>query len=295
MIPVPNAPSPSPQQSMRIFFCGHEQTPASHTCGPGVWPHYLLHYVLSGSGVFRNGGQVWHLHAGDAFLIIPGIVASYAADTQTPWEYCWVGFDGRDAKDILASCGLTEKNPVYRADRFPENPADKTAASCPQSLSRHASSVGVCLLSLNENFYRDTGNIYLHLSLLYRFFSLLAPQAGASPCSPSGYIRQATEYIRHNYAYDIKIQDIAHSLGIDRSYLYKLFSRELDTSPRQFLIDYRLNMAKHLLSSTTLHITEIANSCGFTDSASFCRHFRAQFSITPSQFRRERGNTPVKS
>ncbi len=289
MTPTSNPPASSPQQSLRIFFCGHEQTPASHTCGPGIWPHYLLHYVLSGNGVFRNAGQVWRLHAGDAFLIIPGIVASYGADPQTPWEYCWVGFDGRDAKDILTLCGLTEKNPVYRTEQSFGQPMDKAAVSCP-----HESPAGACLLTLNESFYRDTGNIYLHLSLLYRFFSLLAPQAGASPDSPSGYIRQATEYIRHNYAYDIKIQDIAHNLGIDRSYLYKLFSRELCTSPQQFLIDYRLHMAKHLLSSTTLHISEIANSCGFTDSASFCRHFRAQFSITPSQFRREPGNAPVK-
>lgn len=273
-----NQSQPYMQQSIRIFFCGHEQTLPRHACGPGVWPHYLLHYVLSGTGTFRSGSEIWKLSAGDAFLIIPGLVCSYASDEAAPWEYCWVGFDGRDAWDILSSCGLTPECPVYHKEGQEKNAL-----------------TGECLLSLNNAFYHDAGNTYLHLSLFYRFFSLLAPQAGAGRADASGYIRQAVEYIRHNYAYDIKILDVARYLGIDRTYMYKLFSRELGLSPQQYLLNYRLTMAKQLLSSTTLRISEIANSCGFADSASFCHHFRAQFAITPTQFRKEPGGTPVRS
>lgn len=64
-------------------------------------------------------------------------------------------------------------------------------------------------------------------------------------------------------------------------------------SPQQYLIRLRLSMAKRLLASTDLRITEISNSCGFADSASFCHHFQAHFSITPSQFRKEPGREPV--
>lgn len=271
-----NQLQPYTQQSVRIFFSGYEQTLPLHTCGPGVWPHYLLHYVLSGRGTFSSGSRVWHLSAGDAFLIIPGVVCSYASDEQLPWEYCWIGFDGRDCKDILLSCGLTPECPVFH-----EEDKEKNA------------SAGDCLLSLNEAFYRDASNTYLHLSLFYRFFSLLSPQAGAGGSDASDYLKQAVEYIQHNYAYDIKILDVARFLGIDRTYLYKLFSRELGISPQQYLISYRLTMAKSLLSSTALRISEIANSCGFSDSASFCHHFRAQFSITPTQFRQALGTEPV--
>ncbi|MFQ9639648.1 MAG: helix-turn-helix domain-containing protein [Eisenbergiella sp.] len=58
-------------------------------------------------------------------------------------------------------------------------------------------------------------------------------------------------------------------------------------------VKLRLSMAKRLLSSTDLRITEISNSCGFADSASFCHHFQARFSITPTQFRKEPGREPV--
>lgn len=261
------------QQSVRIFFSGYEQTRPLHACGPGVWPHYLLHYVLSGSGIFRSGQRAWRLSEGDAFLIIPGTVCSYTSAEDSPWEYCWIGFDGRDCASVLSSCGLTRERPVFLGNRKPE--------------------AGECLLALNDAFYHDAPNTWLHLSLFYRFFSLLSPQAGAGQNDASGYIRQAIEYIQHNYAYDIKIADMAHHLGIDRTYLYKLFSRELGMSPQQYLISYRLSMAKQLLSSTALRISEIANSCGFADNASFCHHFRAQFSITPSQFRKAPGTMPI--
>lgn len=271
-----NQQQPYTQQSIRIFFSGYEQTPPGHACGPGVWPHYLLHYVLSGTGTFRSGSKTWNLSAGDAFLIIPGTVCSYASDEENPWAYCWIGFDGRDCSDILGFCGLTQECPVFHRESKEKNAL-----------------IGECLLSLNNAFYHDAGNTYLHLSLFYRFFSMLSPQVGAGRNDASGYIKQAVEYIQHNYAYDIKILDVARHLGIDRTYMYKLFTRELGLSPQQYLLNYRLTMAKQLLSSTTLRISEIANSCGFADSASFCRHFRAQFAITPTQFRKERGDFPV--
>lgn len=289
-----NQQQPYTQQSIRIFFGGYEQTPPVHVCGPGVWPHYLLHYVLSGIGTFRSGTKVWQLSAGDAFLIIPGTVCSYSSDEQAPWEYCWIGFDGRDVKDILHSCGLTAECPVYRADTAAlAGAAARDGAASPAKTAEKNASIRDCLLSLNDAFYHDAGNTYLHLSLLYRFFSLLSPQAGTARSDASGYIKQAVEYIQHNYAYDIKILDVARYLGIDRTYMYKLFTRELGLSPQQYLLNYRLTMAKQLLSSTSLRISEVANSCGFADSASFCHHFRAQFAITPTQFRKERGDYPV--
>ena len=87
---------------------------------------------------------------------------------------------------------------------------------------------------------------------------------------------------------------MAQRAGVDRTRLYRLFKRQLDVSPQQYLIRYRLQVAKQLLSSTSLRVSEIANSCGFADNASFCRHFRAQFSMTPSRFRRSPGTVPVE-
>ena len=69
--------------------------------------------IVSGCGVFSVKGNEYNLSVGDGFLVVPSCVASYAADTEEPWEYCWVGFNGSDAKQLVDQTGLNEENPVF--------------------------------------------------------------------------------------------------------------------------------------------------------------------------------------
>ena len=259
---------------MLIFFSGYEQTPPNHACGPGIWPHYLMHFVLSGTGSFTSSNKTYMLSAGDAFLIIPGLVSSYKSSLSTPWEYCWIGFDGPDAKAVLNSCHLTESNPVFHCEEF-------------------FLSIKETFFAINEALQSNPYNNYLHLSLLYKLFSLLVTEKNISPQEHGLYLVQAIKYIQNNYIYGIRVLDIANHIGIDRTYLYKIFLKELGISPQQYLVSYRLSKAKHLLSSTSLQITEISNSCGFSDTSSLCHHFQKKFHISPSQYRAESGTSPI--
>lgn len=72
--------------------------------GPAIRDHYLFHYVISGKGRLVLNNTCYHIGRGDLFLIRPSVVASYAADMDEPWEYCWVGFNGTEAERII---GLT--------------------------------------------------------------------------------------------------------------------------------------------------------------------------------------------
>ena len=82
-----------------------------------------------------------------------------------------------------------------------------------------------------------------------------------------------------------RIQDIADYIGVDRTYLYKIFMREAQISPKQYLLQYRIRAAAKLLQTQDYTVTEIAYSCGFRDSAAFCYHFRQQIGMTPRQYR----------
>ena len=88
------------------------------------------------------------------------------------------------------------------------------------------------------------------------------------------YINQAIEYIKNNYWDGIHIYDIAKYLCIDRSYLYLLFHKYLKQSPQDYLATFRLTKASELLSTTTLSIESISNSCGYGDPATFSKAFK---------------------
>jgi len=90
----------------------------------------------------------------------------------------------------------------------------------------------------------------------------------------------------NNYSYDIHISDIAVFIGIDMTYLYRIFMDQEQISPKGYLQQLRIRAASNMLRSTEHSVTEIAYSCGFKDASAFCRQFRGLTGMTPSAFRR---------
>ena len=74
------------------------------------------------------------------------------------------------------------------------------------------------------------------------------------------YYQQALEYISNNYSYNLKIQDIAEYIGVDRTYLYKIFMRDAQKPPKQYPHQYRIRAAAKLLQTQNYNVTEIAYS-----------------------------------
>ena len=80
---------------------------------------------------------------------------------------------------------------------------------------------------------------------------------------------------------------IANTCQISEVYLRKLFSKYLATSPKQYIIDVRLQKAKQLLSEGALNIINISEACGFSNPYHFCRIFKGHTGMTPSEYRKE--------
>ena len=90
--------------SLYVNCCGCSKTEPLHSFGPALKPHYLIHFILSGKGVFSTGENEYPLEAGYGFLITPEELAFYQADAEEPWTYLWVGFSGSSAQIGRASC-----------------------------------------------------------------------------------------------------------------------------------------------------------------------------------------------
>ena len=54
-----------------IYTCGHENCKPGHSYGPILRNGYLIHYILSGTGIYKARGKIFRLKEGDAFLICP--------------------------------------------------------------------------------------------------------------------------------------------------------------------------------------------------------------------------------
>src|SRR5699024_5130481 len=98
---------------LALIFCGHATCAPLHKFGPAVRPHYILHYILDGSGTFTFANQTFQLKKGQGFIIEPDVVNQYQADESNPWTYIWIGFEGTKAAVQLEQLGITHKNPIF--------------------------------------------------------------------------------------------------------------------------------------------------------------------------------------
>lgn len=101
------------------------------------------------------------------------------------------------------------------------------------------------------------------------------------------YAEDALQYIEDHYCDPITIQDIADHLGINRSYLHRLFKSFTSVSIQSYLLDYRIKQACILLKNTDLSIRVIAHSVSFIDPLYFSRLFRQKMGVSPSEYRKE--------
>jgi AraC-like DNA-binding protein len=108
----------------------------------------------------------------------------------------------------------------------------------------------------------------------------------------SGAVKQAIAYIHQNYTRPVSRWEIAEAVGVSEDYLSRVFNRELNLSPWDYLNRYRVLQSKHLLLDTTDTIGVIAHQVGFKDQAYFSRVFRKVTGMSPQGFRESTGRRP---
>lgn len=105
------------------------------------------------------------------------------------------------------------------------------------------------------------------------------------PAHTSALVKQAIAYLHQNYTRPISRWEIAEAVGVSADYLSRVFNRELNLSPWDYLNRYRVLQSKNLLLHTAHPIGVVANQVGFKDQAYFSRVFHKVTGISPLAFR----------
>jgi AraC-like DNA-binding protein len=262
---------------LAVYNAGYQKCSSNHTWGPATRDHFLIHYVSSGKGNFHSGGQSYSLTTGDMFLIFPGKISSYSADSGDPWEYYWVGFNGTEAQRLVNLSGFSKDKPILRV---PEDYQVK-----PLLLNIYNGSGNT-----PDADAEMTGYLYLFLSRLIH-----ANEQKRSSFGLRDYLAQALRFIQYNYAGEIGVSDIAAYVGISRSQLYRAFISFFSISPIEFLQKYRINEACSLLRDGLLTVSEVAGSVGFDDPLYFSRVFKKYKGMTPTDYQKSAANSAENS
>jgi len=259
---------------MDIYVSGVQNCKANHPFGPAVRDYFLVHYIYKGKGKFIVNNKTYHLSAGQGFLICPDIVTYYEADSDNPWTYAWIGFNGLKAKTYLEQANLTQDNPIFSTK---ENSIKKIFDK---------------MKVVND---LKKGKELELLGLLYLFLSKLIKDndnLNSDKENPKEiYLKEAIKYIHKNYdRYDLTVSQITEYIGVDRTYLWSIFKSYLNLSPQQFLIQFRIDKACRLMENKKLSIGDISRSVGYENPLVFSKMFKKIKEVPPSKYKKETDN-----
>lgn len=99
-------------------------------------------------------------------------------------------------------------------------------------------------------------------------------------------LKQVLEFIEHNYASPLTLQQLSESVSMSPKYFCRFFSEMTHQTPMDYLNHQRIEQACYELSTTDDSITEIAYRNGFNDLSYFIRTFKKYKGITPGKYKR---------
>jgi len=233
---------------------GYENCDPRHSYGPAVRSEWLLHYVVSGFGIFRRGGKTYRVGPGEIFVIPPYLETYYEADAEKPWYYIWIGFD---------------------ADLPLPPPFSRAVIRCP--------GVGEVFDRMRRSESMDGGKSAYLSSCLWELVSLVQ-ESGKERFS---YIEKALAFMHAEYMNGVSVGQLAEHLGVDRSYFSTLFKSSVGVPPVVYLTNLRLEKAAELMTAYGESPTIAAASVGYADLFSFSKAFKQKFGVSPREYVRE--------
>lgn len=106
-----------------------------------------------------------------------------------------------------------------------------------------------------------------------------------------GVVLEIEKEIRDNYMENITLRDLGKKYFVNSSYLGQIFQKKYNKSFKDYLTEYRIEMAKQKLLNTDMRIAEIAESVGYKDSDYFLKKFIEANGCTPSKYRKNCKNS----
>ena len=133
-----------------------------------------------------------------------------------------------------------------------------------------------------------TANITMkkQAKLFEKLYQLLGECLPSEPGDSTSILSPALEIIEKNYHKSgLTLDTLAKSCFISKSYLHKLFQKELGMTPFQYMTKTRMKQAKTLLIEM-YPVGEVAFMVGYSDIYQFSRAFKRFYKCSPEKIRK---------
>ncbi len=263
--------APSAVGRLALAMGGRERCNPDYHLVRSAFPYYVVEYVESGGGILRLDGAVHALRSGSVFAYGPRTRYEIRTDPANPMVKYFVALGGRGVARRLAECGLPLGSAVQ--------------------LSAHAEVTSVLEDLVREGQRSGTLAARICATLLELLWLKIEDTA-----SLSSHAREPARdgFLRCKALIDAQAErlgtlaEIARTAGVETSSVCRWFRRYQGTSPYQYLMRRKMNIAAEYLIETGGLVKDAAQRVGFTDPYHFSRAFKSIHGVSPRNLLRYR-------
>lgn len=254
-----------PIKNVQFRGCSIHNFMPSQTEKVTALKEYIFVIVTEGKGLLIYTEKRTPIIKGTGILIPEGTTAQFKADGIEPFTLISVRVAGEGLNEILH---IIEKK---------ENGILLHLGTNVEICDTARDLVNECSVSYSTD-YSIMLALYEFLNSLDEFYNIkrLPPK--------SAYMAQAVEYIKKNYGNQITVEGIADVLGIERSYLSRLFKQYKNKSTQNYIIDYRIKEAKRMFKEEDMNVSQVCAAVGYTNIYCFSRIFKSRVGVPPKEY-----------
>lgn len=220
---------------------------------------HTLHFVISGKGILKTGGETYNLSRGQMFFLPPNTEICYYPAANEPWEYVWFSLKGDMCEQYAKRLGF-----------------DKPVKPC-----TNFSKIKYLLKNLFDALEQGGG----YFGVLSTFYEIM--EISTVVHSNAG-VESVKRIIDEGFTRtDFSISSLCTDVGISHPHLIRLFKDKYNITLIKYLNQKRIEYACELLKSTDLSVKSVAFSSGFSDELHFMKTFKKHIGISALKYKQE--------
>jgi AraC-like DNA-binding protein len=239
--------------------------------------HRFFHYIYALNGIAEIiiGDTSFRAGKGMLFMIPPNVThAIYGIDEFNSFDYKFTA--GLELSRVLSNIGYCIEHVDNYEDTLLKDIFNE--AIMEREMSEHIINIHILELVYRILRRRREG-VYMRRAGGARGHSFNVPHD-----VHKGNIRMALDYIDRNISRNVRVSQLAGICGYCENYFSTIFKECVGCSPNRYINTKKIEMAKELIFSTNLNITQISSKLGFETVHYFSRLFKKILGVPPRAY-----------
>lgn len=233
--------------------------------------YYVIGFIEGGKRHLWCKNREYDLSAGDLILFNPRDNHFCAPLDGTVLDYRAV-----NVKADVMNRAVREITGKEQAFSFVQNVLFKS------DISRSVADLYNAIVGMEPRLKKEEA-FYFLLEQLFHECAVWSDQVLAP--EPSKAIQNLCTYMEQHFSENLTLDQLADKGGFGKSYLVRLFTRQVGVSPYRYLQTVRLNRARDFLEEGIAPV-DAADMAGFADQSHFTNYFKEFTGLTPRQYQR---------